>query len=454
MKFKQATAAMAILLLALAHPFAGAAVTPGEAARLQSELTPLGAEKAGNKHGTIPAWDGGYTKVWPGYQSGQPRPDPFASEKPLFQITAKNMDQYADKLSDGVKALLQRHPTYRLDVYPTHRTSAAPQWLYDNTFKNATRARLVPDASVGSRVEGAYGGIPFPIPRDGAEAMWNHLLSWHGEAFTFDFGAYVVPANGRSVLATAALFEVQYPYYYRDGALDSFGGNYWIGKTTTTGPPFSVGGKILAIYPAGGKSLQAWQYLVGQRRVRRAPNLAYDAPSFVTSGFSLVDESFLFIGNLDRYDWKLVGKKEMFVPYNTQRFHLQEVDQALGPRHLNPDHMRWELHRVWVVEGTLASGKRHVMPKRRFYLDEDSWQALLSDGWDAGGQLWHVGQAMPVLIPELPGAPVFAYVIHDLLKGGYAASNLFNEQQRQYRAVMRWPEDYFSPAALVAEGVR
>ena len=433
--------------------FAGAAVTPEEAAKLHSELTPLGAEKAGNKEGTIPAWEGGYTKVWPGYQSGQPRPDPFASEKPLFQITAKNIAQYADQLSDGVKALLQRHPTYRLDVYPTHRTAAAPQWVYDNTFKNATRARLIPNVSNGPWVEGAYGGIPFPIPGDGAQAMWNHLLAWHGQSFVQDIGTYVVTANGRSVLATAGSLETQYPYYYRDGRLDSFGGNYWMSKLTATGPPFRVGEKTLAIYPAG-KSIQAWQYLVGQRRVRRAPTIGYDTPSFVTSGFSFIDESYLFIGNLDRYDWKLVGKKEMLVPYNTQRFHLQKVDQALGPRHLNPDHLRWELHRVWVVEATLAPGKRHVMPKRRFYLDEDTWQALLSDGWDAGGQLWHVGHAIPVLAPELPGVLVVTYVIYDLLKSGYAASSLLNEQQRQYQVVMRWPEDYFSPAALVAEGIR
>ncbi len=452
MKFKQAVATLVLILLAVVNQVPHAAVTPQEAARLKGELTPLGAEKAGNKDGTIPAWEGGYTTVWPGYRSGQPRPDPFDAEKPLFQVNAKDIDQYADKLSDGVKALLQRHPTYRLDVYPTHRTTAAPQWLYDNTFKNATRARLVPNATTGSQVEGAYGGIPFPIPRDGAEAMWNHLLSWHGQSFVQDFGAYVVAANGRPVLATAAIFEVQYPYYYRDGGLDNFGGNYWTGKITTTGPPFRVGEKTLAFYPAG-KSLQAWQYLVGQRRVRRAPNLEYDTPNFVTSGFSFVDEGFLFVGNMDRYDWKLVGKKEMFVPYNTQRFHTTNVDQVLGPRHLNPDHMRWELHRVWVVEATLAQGKRHVMPKRRFYLDEDSWQALLSDGWDARGQLWHVGQAMPVLVPELPGAPVFAHVIYDLLKGGYAASNLFNEQQRHYQVVMRRPANYFSPGALVAEGI-
>ncbi|MBW8828478.1 MAG: DUF1329 domain-containing protein [Burkholderiales bacterium] len=453
MKFKRATAALAVFLLVIALPFSGVAATPEEAAKLQSDLTPLGAEKAGNKDGTIPAWDGGYTTVWPDYRSGQSRPDPFDAEKPRLQITAQNMQQYADQLSDGVKALLQRFPSYRLDVYPTHRTAAAPQWLYDNTFKNATRARLVPDVVAGSRVEGAYGGIPFPIPRDGAQAMWNHLLAWHGEAYAFDYGSYVVAANGRPVLAGAGIVEFQYPYYYRDGSLDRFVGNYWMLKLTAAGPPFRVGEKLLAISPAG-KNLQAWQYLVGQRRVRRAPDVSYDTPDYPSSGVLLSDEGFLFIGNLDRYDWKLVGKKEMFVPYNTQRFHLAKVNQVLGPRHLNPDQMRWELHRVWVVEATLAPGKRHVMPKRRFYLDEDSWQAFLSDGWDAGGQLWHVGHVIPVLAPEQPGAVVVTHVFYDLLKGGYAAINLSNEQQQQYRVVVRRPEDYFSPAALVSEGIR
>jgi len=305
MKFKRATTALAILLLVIAPPFAGAAVTPGEAAKLQSELTPLGAEKAGNKDGMIPVWNGGYTTVWPGYRSGQPRSDPFASERPRLPITAQNMQQYADQLSDGVKALLQRYPTYRLQ---------------------------------------------------------------------------------------------------------------------------------------------------GQRQVQRAPNVEYDTPSFLTSGFSLIDEGLLFVGNLDRYDWKLVGKKEMFVPYNTQRFHLTKVDQALGPQHLNPDYMRWELHRVWVVEATLAPGKRHVIPKRRFYLDEDTWQALLSDGWDANGQLWHVGQAMPVLVPEQPGVVVLAHIIYDLLKDGYAASNLLNEQRRQYQTVIRWPEVFFPGRARGRRG--
>jgi len=451
MKFQRVV--MAILLLAITHTFAGAAVTPEEAARLKSELTPLGAEKAGNKDGTVPAWEGGYTTVWPDYRSGQPRPDPFEAEKPRLTITAQNMQKYADQLSEGVQALLQQFPSYRLDVYPTHRTAAAPQWAYDNTFQNATRGKLVPNASIGPRVEGAYGGIPFPIPRNGAEVMWNHLLAWRGQSFIYDLSTYVVAANHRPVLATAGTVEWQDPYYDQNGTLTSFNGNHWAIKLTTTGPPFRAGEKTLGIDSAE-TGVQVWQYLVGQRRVRRAPNVQYDTPSFVTSGFSFIDETRLFTGNLDRYEWKLVGKKEMFVPYNTQRFHTKKVDQVLGPLHLNPDHMRWELHRVWVVEAILASGKRHAMPKRRFYLDEDTWNALLSDGWDAKGQLWHVGQVIPLLAPELPGTIVLPYVIYDLLKGGYTASDLFNEQQRQYQAVMQWPESDFTPAALAAEGIR
>src|SRR5579871_5461424 len=117
-----------------------AAVTAEEAAMLRTSLTPFGAERAANKEGSIPAWEGGYTKVPEGYKSGQPRPDPFAGEKPLFSIDGKNVEQHAGKLAEGVTLMLKKYPSFRADVYPTHRTAAAPQWVYDNTLRNATRA--------------------------------------------------------------------------------------------------------------------------------------------------------------------------------------------------------------------------------------------------------------------------------------------------------------------------
>lgn len=442
-----------VLLLAISSPFAGAAVSAEEAARLQSDLTPLGAEKAGNKEGTIPAWNGGYTKVWPGYKSGQPRPDPFADEKPLLQITAKNMEQYVDKLSEGVKALLQRFPTYRLDVYPTHRTAAAPQWVYDNTFKNATRAKTTHNEV---SIEGAYGGIPFPIPKTGAEVMWNQANAWKGETFMYGNNSYVV-SGGRLVQASTSEIILQLPYYDRNGTLENFTGLYSQAKLIMTSPPSRVGEILLVHEPVdqygkGGRS--AWQYLVGQRRVRRAPTIAYDTPNSLISGLSFFDEVFIFNGALDRYDWKLLGKKEVFVPYNTNGFHSKKIAEVLGPHHVNPDHVRWELHRVWIVEAQLAAGKSHVMPRRRIYLDEDTWLPLLAEGWNAKGQLWHVSHSLPVIVPELPAVVAYPHFIYDLIKGAYEAGHLYNEVQPHHKVIPRKPESYFSPEALAGEGIR
>jgi hypothetical protein len=443
----------AILVAAVvAGPVAAAAVSPADARALAAALTPMGAVRAGNQEGTIPPWDGGYTPVWPGYQPGQPRPDPFAGEKPLYQITRQNLNQYADKLSDGVKVLLERYPSFRLDVYPTHRTAAAPPWVYENTAKNATRARTTSD---GLTIEQAYGGIPFPIPKTGAEAIWNHLLAWKGGSVRYEYKTYVM-APGVPVLTTQAELDLQYPYYDPQGSLDRFQGLFLMTKTTITAPPIKAGENILSHDPINqlGDGRKAWQYVVGQRRVRRSPAISYDNPSVVSSGFSFFDEAFLFNGAIDRYQWKIVGKRELFVPYNTNGFHSKKISEVLGPDHPNPDDVRWELHRVWVVEATLAPGKRHVIPRRRFYLDEDTWLAVLSDGWDAGGQLWHVGLALPFVAPDLPGVVTFPYLIFDLQRRGYVASSLFNEGRRHYQVVAQRPEDYFSPGALGAEGVR
>jgi hypothetical protein len=173
-----------------------AAVAPDVAATLNTTLTPLGAERAGNENGSIPPWEGGLTEVTPGFEVGGRRPDPFAEEKPLFSITAVNMRQYADKLTDGTIAMLQKYPDsfLRMDVYPTHRTAAAPQWVYDKTYKNATSAEII-DGSGGPEPKGAYGGVPFPIPQSGAEVMWNHLLRWTGESWHWVAKQYQFTAN-------------------------------------------------------------------------------------------------------------------------------------------------------------------------------------------------------------------------------------------------------------------
>lgn len=299
-----------------------AAVTAEEAAALKSSLTPLGAERAGNEAGTIPAWDGGMTKPPAGYQPGAPRPDPFAGEKPILQISAKNLDQYKDRLSDGVQEMLKKYPdSNRLDVYPTHRTAAAPQWVYDNTFANATRAKTTQG---GNNIENAFGGIPFPIPKSGAEAMWNHLLRWRGESSESMLSIWIGNADGSRTMAVEAKDDHQFPYYRQDGSPEQFSGIYWMFRQVQTNPPFKAGESMLLHDPVDqiGEGRKAWQYLAGQRRVRRAPTIAFDTPDFVASGQGYFDEVFMFLGSLERYEWTLVGKKEIYVPYNSNRFPL------------------------------------------------------------------------------------------------------------------------------------
>jgi hypothetical protein len=444
----QVAAAMAAITCAASG---WCAVSADEAAKLKSELTPLGAEKGGNKDGSIPAWEGGYTKAPGGWKAGTPRPDPFAADKPLYSITARNVAQYADKLSDGQQALLKKYSDYRIDVYPTHRSACAPQYVYDDTFKNATRAKSSAD---GYSIEGAYGGIPFPIPKTGAEVMWNHQLRWQGDSVLYLAGSYVV-SGGKAVLASVTRNEMNFPYYFKDGSLETFKGEYWHLYQVTSAPSYKAGETILLRDPVDyvGKGRQAWQYLVGQRRVRKAPTIAYDTPNSVTSGVDFFDEVSLFIGAPDRYEWKLIGKKEMIVPYNMNDFFLHKVDEVLSPNYLNPDFVRWELHRVWVVEASLAQGKRHVIPKKKYYVDEDTWNALLYDGWDAQGQLWHTGMALPFNGFEYPGQMFYPFSIYDLLKGSYQAT-IFNEQPVQYGRVDRWPESNFTPESMAARGVR
>ena len=447
-----ATAAAKGTLVAVAKAALGAGA-PARAEKLGEDgLTPHGAEKAGNASGTIPAWDGGYTTVAPGYKSGQPRVDPFAGDQPRMRITRQNLEQHASQLSAGMLALARRFPSLTFDVYPTRRTAAAPAWVYENIRKNAARART---SEGGLVVEGSYGGIPFPRAKTGPEAMWNHLLGWRGECGRYPFLTYVV-ASGTPMLATGATIETQSPYYFKEGDLKDFDGTLGLARLTVSAPPLRVGENLAVNEPVNQlhEGRKAWLYLVGQRRVRRAPTVSYDNPSSVSSGFTFSDESYLFNGAMDRYDWTLLGKQEMFIPYNTQKFHNQKISEVLVSNHPNPAHLRWELHRCWVVEAKLAPGKRHVVPRRRFYLDEDTWQAVLYDGWDARNQLWRTGYSLPYLAPELPAMLFVPYVLFDLIKNGYTASSLSNDTGASYKAVGRHPPEYFSPAALAAAGVR
>lgn len=452
MQNKQILASLIAAML-IAPLAAQAAVSADEAAKLKTTLTPMGAERAGNKEGTIPAWTGGLTQAPAGYKPGDHRADPYPADKPLLTIDAKNMDQHAAKLSDGVKALMKRQPEFRIEVYPTRRSAAAPQYVYDNSFKNATRAKLVDN---GHGTEGAYGGVPFPIPKDGYEVIQNHRLAWTGFNVQAPLRVWVVTADGKRTMASGGTQSLSKAYYNPEGSLEKFDGYAQFGKFLASEPGSKSGEAILAhdgMTAAQPRGL--WQYLVGQRRVRKAPSVAYDTPDSVTSGIGLFDEAFMLFGPIDKHELKLVGKKELYIPYNNNRAATAPVAELVTPGTLNPKLVRWELHRVWEVEATLAAGKRHVVPKRKYYIDEDSWQIVLFDGWDAKGELWRTNYALGLTAPDIPAVVNnMFWGGYDLQTGAYYLNMASNELKSQYKVVPPLPRSFFSPEELANEGAR
>lgn len=445
--------ASAMGLLLVASPVSMADAKPEEAERLKGELTPLGAIRAGNAEGTIPEWNGGLTDFSPVVKDGR-RLDPFEGEKPLFSITAQNMDEHADKLTDGVKAMFNKYPdTYRMDVYKTHRTMAAPEWVYDNTFENATSAELVPADDGGVRPEGAYGGIPFPIPQNGAEVIWNHLLHWKGQALEGRFHGVLGTEDGDHVLTVDGVIEENFPFYFYDGSVDSHNGETWSIRLRNEGPPIRAGEGIVGNMIWG--DVETYVYLTGQRRTRKLPESCCDTPTPATAGVQSFDEIRVFSGTLKRFDWEILGKKEIYIPYNSNRILVPDSNEdVMDEHHLNPDYVRWELHRVWAVQATVKDGQRHQAPKSIYYLDEDSWNAVLGDRWDEQGNLWKTLWGISVVQPDIPTTAVMTNGFYDLVSGSWYANNLYNEPNVQSLPVDPFPARIFTPAGLKSRSLR
>lgn len=449
MTFLRTTLPLALTMALLASG-ARAGVDAAQAERLKQDLTPFGAERAGNADGSIPPWEGGYTTPLP-----DPRTDPFAADKPLYQINAQNMGEYATQLSEGTRALLQKYPdSFHLDVYPTRRTASAPQWVYDNTYANATRGQLE-----GDDVRGAFGGVPFPIPQSGTEVMWNHLLRWQGVALQRSPSQYQATANGKLVKITDITSDYQYPFYYQDGSPETFydSGEFSKLRLLTRAPAIRAGDAIVGIENLDQDKTQVWLYLTGQRRVRKLPNPCCDTPDPSTGGITSVDEAYGFFGRLDRYDWKLVGKQEMFIPYNNNRIFGAATDEdVMAPHHVKPAYMRWEKHRVWVIDATLRAGKRHQAPRSRYYCDEDTWICTLGERWDGHGQLWKMTWVAPVVAPDMPALLPAVFGAHDLLAETAFISGINSRASANPPFVIRerQPDSVFTPDAMAGEGIR
>ncbi len=443
-------AALCLLVAGLLAQPAWARVTADEAARLGKDLTPLGAEQAGNAEGTIPAWDGGLTTPPAGFQPGQHRIDPFPDDQPLFVIDAGNVAQYADRLSPGQVAMIQRYPdSWRLPVYPTRRTAAFPERVYQATLRNATTAELVEG---GNGIASAGEGPAFPIPQNGLEAVWNHLTRYRADTIVREY-AQIVPTAGGTYTEVRIKEDILLNYAQEGATVESIDNilGYFIQEVTA---PARLAGEILLVHETlnqKAQSRQAWVYNPGQRRVRRAPNVAYDNPGTASDGQRTSDDLDMFNGAPDRYDWELVGKRELYVPYNNYRLGASDLrhSDVIQAGHLNPQHLRYELHRVWEVRGTLKDGTSHIYAQRTFFIDEDSWQILVADMYDARGELWRVAEAYAITYYDVPTLLDQAFAVYDLQNGRYLVFGLNNELPAK-----RFNQDNLSPADFNPNAIR
>jgi len=439
------------LLLAAVAPSARGAVSDAEAARLEADLTPMGAERAGNPEGTIPAWTGGITAPPPGYKPGERHPDPYPGDRILYTVTAADLEARGSLLCDGQKALLRAHPeSWRLNVYPTRRSASFPEWVYQAVRANATNAHVVLTGK-GS-VEGARVGPPFPIPKSGIEVIWNHNLRWRGARILRSEGIAAVTrlGNYRLVLNEQTL---GLPYAAREP--DAFGKEYpnvlLALKSKTIAPSRLAGDGSLVIEPIDQTDdpRKSWIYSRDLRRVFRVAWVAYDFPSPNTDALRTVDDFWLFNGPPDRFDWELLGKREMLIPYNAYRLHGGDIGPAeiLRQSHIEPDLARYELHRVWVVQATLKPGAKHIYSRRVFYLDEDSWQIAVAESYDLDGRLWRVNEVHAINYYEVPVLWSTLEVYHDLIWERYLVTGLDNDRNT-YRFSEGSDPREFSPNAL------
>ena len=429
---------MTVIPLAVSLFMAGAAlakVPAAEAEKLGKELTCVGAEKAGSKDG-VPEFTGKWLGVPPGVQYtphvGQHPVDPYANEKPVFSITADNMAKYADKLSEGQKALFAKFPkTFRMDIYPGHRDFRYPDSVCEMAKKNALNAEIT---NGGLTITGAVrGAIPFPMPKTGQEALMNNMFPFraYNEDITRDIANVLADGTvawGRGHNRNMDVINLP------DSVGKPLEGTMAYTTSLVQLPERDKGSMSVSVEPVDfskGKRL-AWNYDPGTRRVRQLPEYGFDQPLGGTSGKMTIDSDRLFNGSPERYNWTLLGKREMYIPANAYKVNGKDVKYAdlIKPGVPNADFMRWELRRVWAVEGKLKDNYRHLYGKRVLFLDEDTGQAVMSDFYDARGTLWQYAFINYYYAPDLNAFHAGSSFYFDLNSGGYVGYNLFQERPK------------------------
>lgn len=463
-KLKKTLFLSSAISVGLISGLATAAITPEQRARIGlegTELTPAGAIRAGNAEGTIPAWKNEPMTPPAGFKPGTFHLDPFADDKVRLKITAQNYQEHADKLSDGQKQMFQTYPDFYMNVYPTRRSVVYAPYIYEAALKNLDRAELAPAPDKGMGVvgyQGARKAWAFPVPENGDEAWMNQatrpvnpwMESWENTLAITASGDYVINK-----------LNVQQHQKYADPEIadedfDPYDDSLLYYQTLTA--PAKLGGQVVLVKDPSSFNKnfrKAWAYSPGQRRVKRAPQIVYDNPLTASDGLATTDQKWGFNGPNDRFSYKLLGRREVYVPYNAYKLHAKEAtpDKIITPvGRVNQEYARYELHRVWVVEAALKEGTNHDYGKRTFYLDEDSWWIMLVDSYDRRHQIWRYWESHDVVFYDVGFFHASAEFQYDMQAGRMLALLIDKDIAPDF--TWRSDDNYFTPASVRRQGVR
>ena len=448
MKTQLLTTALTLSLVASA---AMADVPANVANRLGQDLTPMGAEKAGSDSG-VGSWSGASidgSALLQGYDGGA-LPNPYASDKPLYTITAANAGDYDAQLTTGQKALMATYPdTYKLNVYESRRSCTYPDFVYKAAKRNAEVGKVVDG---GNGISESIMASPFPIPSSALEIVWNHSLRYRGERVARDFNYAAPTANGDYTL-TYTRDEIVFSYSDAQNARAEDLNNISIWFVAYTSAPARRAGNVVLVHETlnmAKEGRKAWTYSPGTRRVRRAPNIAYDNPVTNGDGLGTSDQYDGYNGAPDRYDWTVAEKAEKLSQQNNYQAVLTPYEELLQAGHANQDVMRYELRRQWVVEGNLKGNARHIYAKRVLRMDEDSSQMSAGEMYDGRGELWRIqeiGQA-PDYRPEAQVCwTTGGEFTYDLLAGRYLGLAMKSGRPANFvTGLERLTPDYYTPA--------
>ena len=448
MKTQLLTTALTLSLVASA---AMADVPANVANRLGQDLTPMGAEKAGSSAG-VGSWSGQRidgSALLQGYDGGA-LPNPYASDKPLYTITAANAGDYDAQLTTGQKAMLATYPdTFKLNVYESRRSCTYPDFVYKAAKRNAEVGKVVDG---GNGISESIMASPFPIPSSALEIVWNHTLRYRGERVARDFN-YAAPTVSGDYTLTYTRDEIVFSYSDAQNSRAEDLNNISIWFVAYTSAPARRAGNVVLVHETlnmAKEGRKAWTYSPGTRRVRRAPNIAYDNPVTNGDGLGTSDQYDGYNGAPDRYDWTVAEKAEKLSQQNNYQAVLTPYEELLQAGHANQDVMRYELRRQWVVEGNLKGDARHIYAKRVLRMDEDSSQMSAGEMYDGRGELWRIqeiGQA-PDFRPEAQVCwTTGGEFTYDLLAGRYLGLAMKSGRPANFvTGLERLTPDYYTPA--------